>query len=104
CPSCIDLDGTKSALKAHLEEHFVSFSQLINNPEDTWIVEDNNLLEIFDEYKAHCLSEKIKYKSLDSHFKELLAMSSILVLQRRNDYAEALNEFIGAPILDKAYM
>lgn len=31
-------------------------------------------------------------------------MSSILVLQRRNNYVEVLNNFINPPVLDKAYM
>lgn len=39
---------------------------------DTWIAGDNNILELFEKYKAHCLQEKIDYKSLDSHLKELL--------------------------------
>lgn len=31
-------------------------------------------------------------------------MSSILVLQRRNDYVKVMSNFIDAPVLDKAYM
>lgn len=47
-------------------------STTTQHSEDSWIVSDYDMTELFDKYKAHWLEEKAKYESLDVHFKELL--------------------------------
>ncbi|ORX62308.1 hypothetical protein DM01DRAFT_1403976 [Hesseltinella vesiculosa] len=91
CPSCIDLFDEKPALEQHVnEQHLVfdaqhSFS-VADDTNSEWTVSDLNMTRKFNEFRDDVIKNSHKYTNLDQFFHQLLAMSSILFIQRRNFY------------------
>ncbi|ORX58334.1 hypothetical protein DM01DRAFT_316966 [Hesseltinella vesiculosa] len=52
-------------------------------PEKAWMLGEKNVTEMLFAYRKECLEDCNRYTALDDHFNELLAMSSVIVLQNR---------------------
>ncbi|KAI7864812.1 hypothetical protein BDF14DRAFT_1883962 [Spinellus fusiger] len=84
CPSCTLLFDQKQQLRAHVDQH-VCFS-LEDSRDDSWIVCSENVSERFQQFRRHCIENGGKYVDVDRFFNHLLSISSILVIQKRNEY------------------
>ncbi|KAI9311817.1 hypothetical protein BX666DRAFT_2021173 [Dichotomocladium elegans] len=89
CPSCRDIFNTVSELAHHVDNNHVKRTPSLEKlpPEDKrWVIDGHDISSRFQEYRQSCIiASRMTEFAVESHFNELLAMSGILVLQRRGN-------------------
>jgi hypothetical protein len=87
--SCNSTFNTKSELALHIDQlHILEGSPAEQLPADNhWIIQEDDVSEKFYQYRCFCIEKsKTTNLALEENFNEILSMSGILVLQKRNDY------------------
>ncbi|CAO3597009.1 unnamed protein product [Absidia cylindrospora] len=92
CPGCRDMFDTVSQLAQHFDGNHINSGPSIENlsPGDKrWVVNGHDITRQLFEYRRSCINvSHLNEFAIESHFNELLAMSGILVLQRRANYGD----------------
>ncbi|KAG1305208.1 hypothetical protein G6F64_008561 [Rhizopus arrhizus] len=106
CPGCRDIFNTVSELAHHVDNNHVKSAPSLENlsPKDKrWVLDGHDISNQFIEYRRSCIAaSRTAEFAVESHFNELLAMSGILVLQRRGNYEDLPTDIFPPSLLTAA--
>ncbi|KAI8394038.1 uncharacterized protein BYT42DRAFT_487579 [Radiomyces spectabilis] len=92
CPSCNGLFNEASELSHHVNNNHIKIPPSLEDvppAENRWLVQGHDVSTKFHDYRQTCiLASRTTDFAIETHFNELLAMSGILVLQRRDGYKD----------------
>ncbi|KAI8394042.1 uncharacterized protein BYT42DRAFT_609798 [Radiomyces spectabilis] len=92
CPSCNGLFNEASELSHHVNNNHIKIPPSLEDvppAENRWLVQGHDVSTKFHDYRQMCiLASRTTDFAIETHFNELLAMSGILVLQRRDSYKD----------------
>jgi hypothetical protein len=101
-----DIFNTVSGLVHHVDNNHVKRAPSLENlsPEDKrWVLDGHNISSQFHEYRRSCITaSRTAEFAVESHCNELLAMSGILVLQRRGSYEDLPTDIFPPSLLTTA--
>ncbi|CAO3593473.1 unnamed protein product [Absidia cylindrospora] len=105
CPCCSHYAENKKSLVEHLSEHHNQFQATTKEIDDTngWKLGNLNVSANLRLFRQHCLGQFDKYQDICKYFNHLLAMSSILVVQKRNEYEHVPDEYFSPACLKSIY-
>ncbi|KAG0163806.1 hypothetical protein DFQ28_011188 [Apophysomyces sp. BC1034] len=103
CPCCPDCFDSKDELQKHIESHKITFDDERPIGDDDWHIGDANITQLFNTYKKHCIKNCSESNGIDKDFLQLLAISSIIVIQKRTAYTDGPYQHINRMIWKEMY-
>jgi hypothetical protein len=106
CSGCRDIFNTVSEFAHHVDNNHVKRAPSLENlsPKDKrWVLDGHDVSNQFIEYRQSCITaSRTAEFAVESHFNELLAMSGILILQRRGNYEDLSTDIFPPSLLTAA--
>lgn len=105
-PGCRDMFVTVSRLAHHVDDSRIKISSSLESfspKEKRWLLDGQDISSKFHDYRQlRILALRTTDFAIESHFNELLAMSDILVFQRRSDYDDLPTDLFPSTLLTAA--